>query len=51
LEKYLNSLAKVQRAINSLPPLPSLIAVHNSLLAKQQQISQRTTALFQNMKQ
>lgn len=46
LEKYLSSLEKVQRAINSLPPLPSLITVHNNLLVKQQQLSQRTTALF-----
>lgn len=46
LEKYLASLGRVQRTINSLPPLPSLIAAHNGLLAKQQQLSLRTSALF-----
>jgi hypothetical protein len=50
LEQYLLSLAKVQRALNSLLPVPTLIAAHNSVLAKKEELSGRVSTMFDGMK-
>ena len=39
LEKYLQSLSRVQRTVNSVLPTPTLITTHNQILTKRSELS------------
>lgn len=51
LEKYLESLSRVQRTVGSMVPTPTLIATHNDILAKREATSAKAAHLFATMRQ
>jgi hypothetical protein len=51
LEKYLDHLSKIQRTVNSLLPVSTLIATHNEILTKKDELSSRISKMFDKMKE